>query len=248
MSTASALMLATAALAGCGAPTPARSPSAPFPSAQQPVAGADFAPPVEVVAAASDGPLPFTELPDAAWIGRTADATGIPARALQAYASATITSNRENPGCGASWNTLAGLGRAESAHGTVFGGSIEADGFARPEIHGIPLDGSGVADIPDSDAGEIDGDPTIDRAVGPMQIIPDTWRNWHVDANGDGVQSPHQIDDAALAAVHYLCRAGGELTDENGWRTAIIAWNRSETYLLDVGGWANRYAEDAAGA
>ncbi len=44
--------------------------------------------------------------------------------------------------------------------------------------------------------------------MGPLQFIPSTWRSWGVDANGDGVADPNQIDDAALAAGRYLCAAG----------------------------------------
>jgi membrane-bound lytic murein transglycosylase B len=209
---------------------------------------AEFAAGAPLVEAVSDAPLAFSETVDAEWVGSVAAETGIPERALRAYAGAAINSNRENPACAASWNTLAGIGFIESRHGEVFDGSIDANGTVSPPVYGVPLDGDGVASIPDSDGGAIDGDATVDRAVGPMQMIPGAWRNWHVDANRDGVEDPQNIDDAALAAVHYLCRAGGDLSTRDGWRTGILAWNHSETYLQDVAGWANRYAEEAAAA
>ena len=44
--------------------------------------------------------------------------------------------------------------------------------------HGIPLNGSnGTQRITDTDAGECDRDKNFDRAVGPMQFIPSTWRS-----------------------------------------------------------------------
>lgn len=225
------------ALAGCAVPgEPA-----------DPAAAPTFAPPAAVTSAAVLPPE-FHLQADAAWLESTGSATGIPERALQAYASAALVSGREDPDCGISWNTLAGIGWVESRHGVIFDGMIEADGTALPHIFGVSLDGDGVALIPDSDGGEIDGDASVDRAVGPMQFIPDTWRNWNVDANRDGVADPHHIDDASLAAVAYLCRAGGDLTTEAGWRAAVLAWNRSEQYVDDVAAAAVGYDEQAAAA
>ena len=196
----------------------------------------------------ADAPLPFSSTADPAWIDSTAGATLIPPRVLQAYAAAAVISGRENPGCRASWNLLAGIGSVESFHGLLHGGSVDDAGVTTPAIYGVPLDGSGVADIPDSDGGAIDGDASVDRAAGPMQFIPDTWQRWRVDANGDGTTDPQNIDDAALAAVHYLCRAGGDLGTPEGWRAAVLAWNRSEEYLADVSEWADRYHLLAEGA
>ncbi len=72
--------------------------------------------------------------------------------------------------------------------------------------------------IPDTDGGVLDGDSTMDRAMGPMQFIPETWRLYGVDANNDGVVSPDNIDDAALSAAGYLCWRGKDLsTPRAGW-------------------------------
>ena len=206
-----------------------------------------FAPPAAVVEAAVT-PTEFHLQADAAWLASIGSATGIPERALQAYASAALVSGREDPECAIGWNTLAGIGWVESRHGVIFDGTIEADGTALPHIFGVSLDGDGVALIPDSDGGEIDGDASVDRAVGPMQFIPGTWRSWRVDAGGDGDEDPHNIDDASLAAAHYLCRAGGDLATEDGWRAGVLAYNRSESYAADVARAAVGYADDAASA
>ncbi|MCU1558340.1 MAG: hypothetical protein JWN09_2335 [Microbacteriaceae bacterium] len=202
-----------------------------------------FAAQAPVVRASAPVGAGIAGLADPAWIASTARATGIPPRALQAYAGVAIQVADAGSGCGIGWNTLAGIGEVESHHGTIFGGTLDANGTATPPIYGVPLAGGAVANIPDTDGGAIDGDPTIDRAVGPMQLIPQSWRNWHADANGDGVQDPQNIDDATMAAAHYLCRAGGQqLGQEAGWRKAVLAYNGSDAYLQNVVRHATDYA------
>ncbi|MEX1078172.1 MAG: lytic transglycosylase domain-containing protein [Homoserinimonas sp.] len=179
---------------------------------------------------------------DAEWLVQASAATGIPPRALVAYIGAASIKAEQMPGCGLGWNTMAGIGLVESDHGRHGGSQVEPDGRVVPPIFGIALDGAATAHIPDSDAGAIDGDAEYDRAVGPLQLIPGTWRNWHVDGNGDGVEDPHNIDDAAVAATNYLCRASGNLASGDGWRAGIAAYNRSTSYAVAVADAANRYA------
>jgi membrane-bound lytic murein transglycosylase B len=113
-----------------------------------------------------------------------------------------------------------------------------------PSIIGIPLDGSeGVMAIADTDDGELDEDMEWDRAVGPMQFIPTTWADHAEDGNLDGEADPHQIDDAALTAARYLCENGGDVTTDDGWTTALAAYNRSVSYANDVADLAESYGE-----
>jgi len=51
------------------------------------------------------------------------------------------------------------------------------------------MDGSlaATAVVVDSDGGALDGDARYDRATGPMQFLPGTWRSIGADGNGDGV-------------------------------------------------------------
>ncbi|NLG55658.1 MAG: murein transglycosylase [Rhodococcus sp.] len=169
------------------------------------------------------------------WSQGLTDATGISQSALEAYGYAATVLAHTNPGCGIDWTTLAGIGSVESKHGTHGGASVDAHGNAAPPIRGVVLDGGpSVAHIPDTDGGVMDGDPEFDRAMGPMQFIPETWVHWGVDANGDGVADPDNIDDAALSAARYLCNRGGDLRTAEGWRTAIFAYNLSGDYVDKV--------------
>lgn len=181
---------------------------------------------------------------DPGWLQRVADATGIPPRALRAYASADLTLAAEQPQCGLGWNTIAAIGAIESDHGRHGGAALSEAGYPVPAIRGPALDGDGVAAIRDTDRGVWDGDEVWDRAVGPMQFIPDTWTRWGADGDGDAVADPNQIDDAALAAAHYLCGANS-MTDDAGWRAAVFSYNHLESYVDDVAGIANRYAASA---
>ncbi|MGV9543825.1 lytic transglycosylase domain-containing protein [Nocardia beijingensis] len=169
------------------------------------------------------------------WADEQADRLGIPPVALEAYGYAAAVMTRARPDCGIAWTTLAGIASVESKHGTHRGARVGEYGSVRPPIIGVPLDGSpGVARVEDTDGGALDGDPVHDRAVGPLQFIPETWKRWGVDANGDGVADPQNIDDAALTAARYLCASGGDLTSEHGWQRALLTYNQSHSYLVTV--------------
>jgi membrane-bound lytic murein transglycosylase B len=88
----------------------------------------------------------------------------------------------------------------------------------------------------------LDGDPEWDRAVGPMQFLPATWAAHAQDGDRDGRADINDIDDAALAAAVFLCQAGGDLTVEANWITAIGAYTPSTSYNNQVAEAATRYA------
>jgi membrane-bound lytic murein transglycosylase B len=199
------------------------------------------------VQAASPG-SGIAELVDPDWAKVTATSTGIPERAVRAYAGAAIMKANTTALCHLSWNTLAAIGAIESDHGRHDGSVVSDDGTVSPAIYGIALDGEVTELIADSDGGEIDGDASIDRAVGPMQLIPQTWRNWHTDGNADGVEDPQNLDDSVMAAANYLCRASTALDTEQGWRNAVLAYNGSESYLEAVARTAAGYAEAVEGS
>nr|WP_254704719.1 lytic murein transglycosylase [Rhodococcus pyridinivorans] len=205
-----------------------RRPSVEIPDGVPPAPGLPV-PPIDV-----NGPgRTAAQLAD--WAESQSRELGIPTTALEAYGHAAAVLAVGTPDCGLSWTTLAGIGNVESSHGRFGGASLGSDGSVSPPIRGVPLDGTrGNAEIRDTDGGRLDGDPVLDRAVGPMQFIPETWERWGVDANGDGIADPDNIDDAALTAGRYLCDRGGDLTTAEGWMNALMAYNRSTEYLMLV--------------
>ncbi|WP_231496452.1 lytic transglycosylase domain-containing protein [Rhodococcus sp. UNC363MFTsu5.1] len=216
-------VLGGALLAGCGG-----EPKIPIPQGIPPGPGAAV-PPIDIDAPGRTA----DQLRD--WAADQTDALGISVTALEAYGYAAAVMAQSRPECGIGWTTVAGIASVESRHGTYRGSSVAPTGDVSPQIRGIPLDGGpGVAEIPDTDGGVMDGDPVHDRAMGPLQFIPETWKRWGVDANGDGVANPDNIDDAALTAARYLCARGGDLTSAEGWRRALMAYNLSGEYLTDV--------------
>lgn len=162
-------------------------------------------------------------------------ANGIPAAALAAYRRTEVVLAQADPACHLPWELVAAIGRVESDHGRHGGSVLGDDGKSRPGIYGIALNGAaGTALVHDSDRGSLDHDRLYDRAVGPMQFIPTTWEIVGVDADGDDVRDPQDIDDAALAAGVYLCAGDNDLATDAGRRAAVYSYNHSEEYVTLV--------------
>jgi len=177
------------------------------------------------------------------WTASSLAEHDVPSAAMRAYRHAARTIDTEVPGCHLPWTLLAGIGRVESDHGRYGGSVLGADGVSRPAIIGVALNGTGaVAAVHDTDHGRFDGDTVWDRAVGPMQFIPSTWRTAGRDGDGDGVRSPNDIDDASLAAAAYLCHGGRDLARTADQRSAIFSYNPSGYYVDLVSAFAHGYA------
>ncbi|HEV7582599.1 MAG TPA: lytic murein transglycosylase [Mycobacterium sp.] len=166
-------------------------------------------------------------------------ALGIPTMALSAYRNAEQKMAMAEPGCGVSWNLLAGIGRIESGH--AGGGAVDARGTAVTPIYGPSLDGTlpGNEVIISSSAGNR---LTYARALGPMQFLPGTWARYAADGDGDGVADPQNLFDSTLTAARYLCSGGLNLRDPAQVMAAILRYNNSTPYAQNVLGWAAAYA------
>ncbi|MGI8429016.1 MAG: lytic murein transglycosylase, partial [Solirubrobacteraceae bacterium] len=67
-------------------------------------------------------------------------------------------------------------------------------------------------------------------AVGWMQFLPATFKQYGVDANGDGVADPYNPVDAIFTAARYLHAAGASTSLPN----AIFASNHASWYVQSV--------------
>ncbi|GAB3362102.1 MULTISPECIES: lytic transglycosylase domain-containing protein [Amycolatopsis] len=170
---------------------------------------------------------------------------GIPASMLKAYRNAAALMGKQQPGCRVDWALLASVGRIESNHAR--GGYVDEKGNTLERILGPALNGTGgFAAIRSSDGGVFTGDPVWDHAVGAMQFITGTWRQYASDGNGDGVSDPNNVYDETLAAGRYLCSGGLDLSSDGGQRVAVRRYNNSQSYVDTVMAWAVRYRGGAA--
>lgn len=164
---------------------------------------------------------------------------GIPGMALSAYRNAERIMASAYPGCGLSWNLLAGIGRIESMHAN--GGATDARGTAIRPIFGPALDGT----LPGNEVivqNRVADRVTYARAMGPMQFLPGTWSRYASDGDGDGKAEVQNLFDSSLAAARYLCSGNLNLRDPNHVMSAILRYNNSVAYARNVLGWAAAYA------
>jgi membrane-bound lytic murein transglycosylase B len=237
-----------ASVDGAGAP--------PFPLTKSTLRDAAITPVAAVARASTDptGPLVISvehpkigfhiaaatsSAPPPTGVVNTPGALGIPGMALNAYRNAERMMATADPGCGISWNLLAGIGRIESGHAN--GGATDARGTAIRPIYGPTLDGTlpGNEVVVQSSAAGLVG---YARAMGPMQFLPGTWARYASDGDGDGVADPQNLYDATLAAARYLCTGGLNLRDQSQVLSAILRYNNSMPYAQNVLGWAAAYA------
>jgi hypothetical protein len=167
------------------------------------------------------------------WTGSLATDTSqdLTGDVLAAYTLAVAVSPL---GCHLTTPMLAAIGQVES--GNLAGRTLDGHRVS-PEILGPVLDGDPYRAVADTDAGRWDHHQVWDRALGPMQIIPSTWRVVGLDMDGDGVRDPQNIYDSAGAAMAYLCAGGRDLATSDGLQDAILSYNDSEDYLRAVLAW-----------
>jgi Transglycosylase SLT domain len=67
-------------------------------------------------------------------------------------------------------------------------------------------------------------------AVGWMQFMPSSWREYGVDATGDGRADPDNARDAIFAAARLLAANGGGAH----LRRAVFAYNHADWYVTEV--------------
>jgi hypothetical protein len=76
-------------------------------------------------------------------------------------------------------------------------------------------------------------------AMGPMQFMPETWKIYGVDGDGDGQANILDQVDSVYSAARYLCAAGGGNPDT--LYEAVFAYNHADWYVREVLGLASQY-------
>ncbi|MFL8936700.1 lytic transglycosylase domain-containing protein [Rossellomorea oryzaecorticis] len=139
---------------------------------------------------------------------------------------------------GVPWNLLAAHHRVETKFSTM--NSLVSPVGAEGHMQFMPCtfvgwshpscSGLGKGDIPEKQK----TDPAIIEKYG----------GYGVDANGDGVADPFQIEDAVFSAANYLARNGAA---EGEIEQAVFAYNHSDEYVEDVLYYAEKYIEEPKG-
>ncbi|MEU4195961.1 lytic transglycosylase domain-containing protein [Kribbella sp. NPDC026611] len=176
--------------------------------------------------------------------GRPGAVNGIPRGVFPAYRRATANLAVVRPNCGLTWPLLAGIGKVESNHAS--GGRVDVAGTTRGKILGPVLNGRhGNGRITDTDKGKYDADGVWDRAVGPMQIIPQVWDEFGADGNGDGFRNPNNVYDAVTTVAVVLCSEGDDLKSPHDLVAALLRYQHSKDFVATVLKWMRVYSKNA---
>lgn len=126
----------------------------------------------------------------------------------------------------------AGRRAAQAAAGSSLWNLLRSSGDGANVDEALADQGNGFAVVIDSDGGRLDGNDQWDRAIGPMQFLPETWSKWATDGNGDGVSDPHNLYDAAAAAGRFLCDLSR--TRSPSPSSFVLGYNASTSYVRSV--------------
>ncbi len=72
--------------------------------------------------------------------------------------------------------------------------------------------------------------PSSAGAIGWTQFMPATWKDWGMDASGDGKADPYNAVDAIYSTARYLRASGAP----GNYHKAIFAYNHAEWYVKRV--------------
>ncbi len=158
----------------------------------------------------------------------------VPAVAQAAYGRAATVLAAVDTTCGLDAELLAAIGRVETDHGRYAAWKLGPRARMFPLLIGAPVPDPAAAALPDTDGGAVDRDPLADHPVGPFQILPSTWQQVAVDGDSDGLRSPGDLDDAALAVGIVLCTSEQDLATPEGRATALRGLNDSPEYVAGV--------------
>lgn len=162
------------------------------------------------------------------WAVKIGGKTGIPARALQGYATAELLLRRTDPGCHLSWVTLAGIGSVVSDHGRAQRHHLTAAGVESPALGSLPVQ-------------DARGHSSPSHGQGPMQLPDAVWQRYGRAAHAPGTPDRQSIDDSAITAARALCAQGRDLATGAGWWPAIRSLRDSDLFVERVLATADLY-------
>jgi peptidoglycan LD-endopeptidase LytH len=136
---------------------------------------------------------------------------------------------------GVPWNLLAAHHRVETKFSTM--SSLISPVGAEGHMQFMPCTFVGWSHPSCRDLGK--GDIPEDQKTNPDII--EKYGGYGVDANGDGVADPFQIEDAVFSAANYLARNGAA---DGKIEQAVFAYNHSDEYVEDVLYFAEKYIEE----
>lgn len=132
--------------------------------------------------------------------------------------------------------TAAGAsGQGDCPSATLSGGvPVELQPLFRDAAQAYALGSEGASILAgltkvESDFGRNMG-PSSAGAVGWTQFMPATWRQFGVDADGDGRADPMTAADAIMSAARYLKHLGAP----GDWHRALLGYNHAEWYVKQV--------------
>ena len=77
--------------------------------------------------------------------------------------------------------------------------------------------------------------------MGPMQFQPATWQSFKIDANGDGIANPWDLEDAVFSSANYLKSIGYDISP----RLALSRYNGGYNYSSRAKFYAAKIIRDA---
>lgn len=163
---------------------------------------------------------------------------GIPATVLDAYKRAQAALQQAKPGCNLPGNSSPRSARSSRARPAAAASTPTAPRSPRSSARSSTATASRTSATPTTAPTTGTARTTVPSAPCSSSPPPGVGRR---DGNDDGKKDPNNIYDAALAAGHYLCRFGWDLSTQGDLDRAILSYNNSQDYLNLVMRWLEYY-------
>jgi cell wall-associated NlpC family hydrolase len=159
--------------------------------------------------------------------------TQVPTLPGYAYASYMRASKQillEDPSCRIPPALFVGLGRMMSNHGEPDVSAMTPSGRSIEMLRGLV-----GAPVPDTDLGLLDGNAEADVRIGPMQLLPAHWSEFH-HSETVAALTPNWIYASSVATGAMLCSATDDLTTDSGIHRALVSFTGNPSLARAVMG------------